>query len=184
MESQWETGAPADHVRITLRAVTPADDEFLLKVYGSTRADELAQVTWWDNAQKESFLRFQLDMQRRTYFERFPDAQYSIILYDGAPVGRIWIGRNAEEIRLLDIAILPAGRNNGIGATLLRQLKDEARQMGRALRHMVDKTNDGALRFYTRLDFRITEDAGTHVRMEWRPEAIEPAPTQPLTTSD
>ncbi len=164
-----------------MRAVTPADDNFLLKVYGSTRADELAQVMWWDDAQKETFLRFQLDMQRRTYFERFPAAQYSIILFDGAPVGRIWIGRTAAETRLLDIAILPAGRNAGIGATLLRQLKDEARQTGRVLRHMVDKTNEGALRFYTRLDFRITEDAGTHFRMEWQPE---PAPGQPLITRD
>jgi hypothetical protein len=32
--------------KITLRPVQESDNEFLLKVYGSTREQELAQVPW------------------------------------------------------------------------------------------------------------------------------------------
>ena len=44
--------------KITLRPVQDSDDEFLLKVYGSTREQELAQVPWTAE-QKQQFVRMQ-----------------------------------------------------------------------------------------------------------------------------
>src|SRR6266576_1590181 len=89
---------------LTLRPVTSADDKFLLSVYLSTRAEELGQVEWKEG-QKEAFVKWQFDLQRREYDTRFPDAEYYMILIDDCPAGRIWIGRDAEQIRLLDIAL-------------------------------------------------------------------------------
>jgi hypothetical protein len=83
---------------LTLRRVTPDDDDFLLSVYDSTRAAELDQVQWAEG-QREAFLKWQFDLQRAEYKTRFPDAQYDVIVIDGTPAGRMWIGRTAEEIR-------------------------------------------------------------------------------------
>ena len=47
----------------------PDDDPFLLEVYGSTRADELGQVEWAEG-QKQIFVRWQFDLQRREYDAR------------------------------------------------------------------------------------------------------------------
>jgi len=158
---------------LELRPVTPEDDEFLLAVYFSTRAEELAQVEW-PAGQKEVFVRWQFETQRREYEARFPDAEYSVVLIDGRPAGRVWVGRDAEQIRLLDIALLPEFQNRGAGTRLLRRLMDEARREGKALRHMVFVLNNEAHRFYERLGFTVIEDFdGAYKHMEWRAEDSE-----------
>jgi GNAT superfamily N-acetyltransferase len=152
---------------LTLRRVTLDDDEFLLSIYDSTRAEELDQAQWAEG-QREAFLKWQFDLQRREYDARFPDAQYDVILIDGEPAGRIWIGRTDEEIRLLDIAILPAFQNRGAGTILLRRLIDEAKTTGKRLRHMVFVLNNDAHRFYERLGFVEIEDMGGYKHMEFK----------------
>ncbi len=155
---------------LALRPVTPADEDFLLAVYFSTRADELAQVEWAEG-QEEAFVRWQFETQRREYEARFPDAEYSVVVIDGRPAGRVWVGRDAEQIRLLDIALLPEFQNRGAGTLLLRRLMDVARREGKALRHMVFVLNNDAHRFYERLGFVVIEDFdGAYKHMEWRPE--------------
>jgi len=154
---------------LKLRPVTEADENFLLSVYAGTRAEELAQAEW-QPGQREVFLKWQFDLQRREYDVRFPDAEYKVILIDDQPAGRIWIGRDAEQIRLLDIALLSQFQNRGAGTLLLRQLIDESKESGKVLRHMVFVLNNEAHRFYERLGFVIIEDFGAYKHMEWKSE--------------
>ena len=154
---------------VTLRPAGPDDYEELVRVYASTRADELAQVTWWDDAQKLAFCRMQYDSQKKEYDSRFPDAQYDVILLEGRTAGRLWVGRDGGEMRLLDIAVLPWARGQGVGTALVESLIAEARATGRRLRHMVYFTNEGALRLYERLGFVVFEKVGdAYFHMEWR----------------
>jgi GNAT superfamily N-acetyltransferase len=154
---------------LTLRRVTNADEEFLLSVYASTRAEELAQAEWQEG-QQDAFVKWQFDLQRREYDARFPDAEYNLILIDNNPAGRIWIGRDAEQIRLLDIALLPEFQNRGAGTLLVRRLIDESTRAGKPLRHMVFVLNNDAHRFYERLGFTIIDDLGAYKHMEFRPK--------------
>src|SRR5690349_7448310 len=121
---------------VELRPVSESDNEFLVSVYASMRADELAQVEW-NEGQKEMFIRWQFSLQRREYDTRFPDADYRVIVIDHQPAGRVWVGADKEQIRLLDIAILPEFQNRGVGTGLLQRLKARAKHEGKALRHMV-----------------------------------------------
>jgi GNAT superfamily N-acetyltransferase len=161
--------ALASGATLKLRPVTLEDDPFLLSVYASTRADELAQVEW-EPGQQEAFVKWQFDMQRREYDARFPDAEYDVIEIGGQPAGRLWIGRKDNEIRLLDIALLPDFQNLSAGTVLLTGLIDEARSTKKRLRHMVFVLNDNADRFYERLGFVVIEDLGGYKHMEWRGE--------------
>src|SRR5712664_2083591 len=165
-ESETQLRLPSG-AALRLRRVTPADEEFLLSVYDSTRAEELAQVQWQEG-QKEAFVKWQCELQRREYDARYPDAEYNLILIDDSPAGRIWIGRDAEQIRLLDIALLPEFQNRGTGKVLLRRLIDEAQSTHKPLRHMVFVLNNDAHRFYERLGFVIIEDLGAYKHMEWK----------------
>lgn len=155
---------------VDLRPVAESDNDFLLTVYGSTREDELAQTDWTVD-QKKVFLRWQLDLQRREYESRFPDGEYRVILVDQQPAGRIWVGADEQQIRLLDIALLPEFQNRGVGTTLLQRLMARANNEGKALRHMVFVLNNNADRFYLRLGFKKIEDFGAYKHMEWRPTA-------------
>src|SRR6266550_2085169 len=136
--------------KLTLCPATNDDEASLLSVYGSTRNRELSQVEWQEG-QREAFLKWQFEMQRREYDARFPDAEYNVVLIDDQPAGRIWIGRGEDEIRLLDIALLPDFQQRGAGTVLLRRLIDEAAVANKPLRHMVFVLNDDAHRFYERL---------------------------------
>jgi GNAT superfamily N-acetyltransferase len=156
-----------DGAKMRLRSVAAHDQEFLLAVYASTRAEELAQVQW-EAGQQEAFVKWQFEMQRREYDARFPDAQYDVILIDDLPAGRIWIGRDSEQIRLMDIALLPQFQNRGAGTLLIRDLIEEARITNKHLRHMVFVLNNNADRFYERLGFVVIEDLGGYKHMEWK----------------
>jgi GNAT superfamily N-acetyltransferase len=164
-----ESASPVIGSSVSVRPVTPDDDEFLLAVYNSTRADELAQVQW-EPGQREMFVRWQFDLQRKEYDTRYPDARYEVVLVDNQPAGRIWIGEDETQIRLLDIGLLEEFQNRGVGTILLKQLIGEAAAKNKLLRHMVFVLNNDAHRFYERLGFVVIEDMGGYKHMEWRGE--------------
>ena len=161
-------------INVSLRPVTAGDKEFLISVYGGTRAPELAQVQW-EEGQKDAFIRWQFEMQQKEYHARFPDARYDVILVDGVPAGRIWVGTDDKQIRLLDIAVMAQFQNRGVGTILLRRLMDEATEANKPLRHMVFVLNDNAHRFYERLGFSVIEDLGGYKHMEWVPGQTQTA---------
>jgi ribosomal protein S18 acetylase RimI-like enzyme len=147
-----------------------ADDEgFLFEVYASTRTEELAPLPW-DDAQKDSFLRQQFAAQHEYYREQFPDADFLVIVREKRPVGRLYVHRRQDEIRLVDVALLPQHRNEGIGSFLVEELLDEAARADKPVRIHVEKTNP-ALRLYERLGFTAIADRGVYALMEWRPSS-------------
>jgi GNAT superfamily N-acetyltransferase len=150
---------------ITLRPVSGADEEFLFSVYVSTRAEEMERVDW-TSAQKEAFLRMQFRAQDRSYRESYAGAEFSIILRDDQPIGRLYIQRRTEEIRIMDIALLPSHQKVGIGSSLLTQILDEAAQNHLPVTIHVERFNP-ALTLYERLGFRFVEDRGVHYFMKW-----------------
>lgn len=154
--------------RVTWRPVVPDDDALLLRLYTQTRAAELASVPWSDD-QKAAFVRQQFEAQRADYRSRFPASEHFVLCELGEPVGRVWIDRRSDEIRLLDIIVDERRQGRGIGRAVLESLIDEATSAGAALRHSVLTANEGALRFYRRLGFVEIDDLEMYVLMEWRP---------------
>ncbi len=152
----------------TLRPITAEDRELLLEIYASTRAQEMAVVPWSEQ-QKGDFLRFQFDAQHKYYQEHFPRAAFDLILKDGEPIGRLYVDRRDDEIRLIDIALLPEHRGSGLGGAIMRAVLAEGRESGRLVRIHVEHNNP-AMRLYRRLGFEKIEEQGVYHLMEWRPE--------------
>lgn len=156
---------PSSNPSVTLRPVADGDEPFLHEVYASTRREEVAPLPW-SAEQKEAFLRMQSEAQHKYYLEQFSEAEMLVVLVDGEPAGRLYVDRREEEIRLVDIALLPAYRGGGIGGSLLRGLLREAREAGKPVRIHVEKQNP-ALRLYERLGFQRIGDRGVYWLMEW-----------------
>ena len=161
---------------VSLRPIRPDDEAFLYEVYASTRLDELAVVDW-DEAQKAAFLHMQFAAQHTYYQEHYVGADFLVILVDDHPAGRLYVARWDEEMCLMDIALLPAYRNAGIGSALLHALMAEAAQAGKPVRIHVEKQNP-ALRLYTRLGFRPIADRGVYWFLEWSPTPSPPGRAQ------
>lgn len=151
----------------TLRPITDDDLDFLSSVYASTRKEELAPVPWTDE-QKRTFLQMQFNAQHQYYQDEYPDGDYSIIVHNGTDAGRLYVDRRVDEIRLIDIALLPAFRGLGMGRTLLQALIQEGTERGLPIRLHVEPNNP-ARRLYERLGFQFVEDRGVYAFMEWRP---------------
>jgi ribosomal protein S18 acetylase RimI-like enzyme len=151
----------------SMRPVRPEDEGFLLKLYRSTRQDEIA--TWgWDEVQQDAFLRMQFAAQRRWYEAAYPQAEHQLILQEGEAVGRILVLRETAAIQLIDIALLPQYRNRGVGTALLGELIEESSKSGIPLRLHVQRSNQQAIRLYRRLGFSAIEQDEVYCRMERR----------------
>jgi GNAT superfamily N-acetyltransferase len=154
-------------MKVTLQSSRPSDDEFLLNIYASTRTDEMKLVDWTE-AQKIAFLRMQFQAQSRYYVENYPGAAFQLILLDGVPVGRLYIHRRQDEIRIMDIALLPEHRRRGIGTFLLNQILEEAKSNSVPVTIHVEQFNP-AMQLYERLGFYMKEDRGVYRLLEWSP---------------
>lgn len=143
------------------------DEAFLRRLYAEVRAPEIA-LTGWDAASADAFLRMQFDAQHAHYQQHYPGARFDIVEHDGVPVGRLYVARGAHEIRVIDISLLAAWRGQGIGATLLGALLDEARLDGRSVTIHVEQHNP-ALSLYARLGFTHIDTNGLYLLMAWRP---------------
>ncbi len=157
---------------ISFRPIQDDDQEFLLRVYVGTRAEELALAPWSDE-QKEQFVRMQFALQHQHYQEHYADARFDIILLDEHPIGRLYVDRRTDEIRIIDIALLPEHQGQGIGGRIISDLLAEADEAGKPVTIHVLQRNR-AVGLYDRLGFEKIGETGIHDLMEWRPGARVP----------
>lgn len=168
---------------IHLRAVTEADLPFLQQVYASTRAEELA-MTDWDAAQKSSFVAMQFEAQHRYYAENYAGAEWRVIEVDAQPAGRLYLHPRADELRIMEITLLPEFRGRGVGNRLLADVLARGQSSGRRVTIHVERFNP-ALRLYERLGFRLIEDKGVYLFLGWNPatRAVSAAQEQEIGMS-
>jgi ribosomal protein S18 acetylase RimI-like enzyme len=152
---------------VVLRPAAEADEALLRAVYASTRAEELAR-TPWDDEQKAAFLGMQFEAQRAHYTTAYPGAAHDVVVVDGEDAGRLYVDRAPDEIRVVDIALLPPFRGRGVGSGLLGGILAEGRETGRRVTIYVEHQNP-ARRLYDRLGFVEVEDVGVYLKMEWTP---------------
>ncbi|HEY0156894.1 MAG TPA: GNAT family N-acetyltransferase [Thermoanaerobaculia bacterium] len=152
--------------RISFRPETDDDAELLYRIYASTREQEMQMVPWTDE-QKEQFLRSQFAAQTVHYRTNYNGAEYSIILLDGQPVGRLYRHLSRDDLRIMDISIAPEHRGSGIGTLLLREILDDAAARGHSVSIHVERFNP-ALQLYERLGFRTIDESGVYYLLEWR----------------
>ncbi len=152
---------------ITFRAITERDMPFLERVYASTRQDELSVVPW-SKQQKSDFLAWQFQAQHTHYMTHYPDADFEIILKNGQPIGRLYQETWSNQIRIIDIALLPEHRGHGIGTRLLNDIQARADAKGLAVSIHVEHNNP-ALSLYQRLGFVKVSEKGVYWLMKWTP---------------
>jgi len=149
---------------VRLRPVVDADRETLYRCYASTRTEELSVVDWTDE-QKEQFLRMQFHAQSVHYEKFYPNASFQLILVDDEPAGRLYVDRWPNEIRIVDITLLPSFRGRGVGGELLQALIDESITAGKSLSIHVEKQNR-AMAMYRRLGFEAVGEVGVYDLMQ------------------
>lgn len=150
---------------VSFRPIRPKRDlEFLSRVYKSTRLEELA-LSGWTPEEIDAFLQSQFETQHKYYIQSWPDAEYLVILLGKLRIGRLYKEERQDEIRVIDIAILPMYRGRGIGTRIMLDIAKEAASRRKAVRIHVEKTNP-ARRLYQRLGFRRVGGSDVYDLME------------------
>ena len=152
---------------VRLRPVREADGGFCFELFCGSRApgEDLAAL---DAPLRERLMRQQFRGQDTSYRAHYPDARFEIVEHDGAPIGRIVTAHTPDAVLIVDIALIAAWRRQGIGASLVNGVLDEARALGLPVRLFVFANNAAALRFYLRLGFKQIESSAIGMRLEWR----------------
>jgi GNAT superfamily N-acetyltransferase len=144
-----------------LRAVVAKDWDFLLGLYATTRAAELELVRW-SAAEKAVFCEMQFRAQEAHYAGHYPEAVRCVVAVDGVPAGRLYWEVWEAEIRIIDLALMPEFCGRGIGTALLKELMLQRRKLSLHV-----ECFSRARGLYERLGFKIAEDKGVYLLMEW-----------------
>ncbi len=151
--------------KIKLRPIEKADQPFLAGLYASTR-DDINSLPLPDE-QKRVLCEGQFDLQHQHYTKFFADASFDMVLVNGVAAGRLYVDRTDEEIRVVDISLLPEFRNQGLGSRLMSQVIKEAARQGKPLRLRVHPQSS-MRRWYERLGFEKIADEELTWHMEKR----------------
>ncbi len=153
---------------VRARAPHDGDVDFLARLYASTRMD--LQSATADPAFVASLIAMQQRFQAAGYRQDFPDASYLVLEQPGAPCGRIVVDAGPASLRLVDIALLPEARGQGLGRHILRALQGCAARRGLPLTLAVHHANPNARRLYLALGFRCASHNDVSEQMIWNNE--------------
>lgn len=149
---------------IELRSEKMSDAAFLRSLYATTRIDVM--VSPLPEEQKQQFIDMQFNAQTQHFRTNYANTEFLIIEKNRRPIGRLYVDRGPEEIRVMDITIMPKFRKHGIGSQLLRDIQSEARTSRVAVTLHAEKLGNMA-EFYRRLGFEIVEEKEAHFFMKW-----------------
>ena len=158
---------------VTVRPATDADYDFMRRLYHSTRAEEMRHFPF-DDAQAAAFLDQQFAAQYEHYGIHYPTCERNIVENNRQPIGRLWLDEWRDQIRLVDIALLPEWRGSGVGSMLLRDVLGRGERIGKPVTIHVEAFNP-ALRLYQRLGFEQVDTNGVYLLMRWTPPQVNTA---------
>lgn len=162
---------------LALRPATERDLPFLRALYAESRAPELACLSWPDTAMR-AFCDSQFELQHRHYVAHYVPAAFLIVLHEYRPVGRLYLHGTPREIRIVDLLLAASARGHGMGSALLRWAQAAAHAAGVPLLSLhVARCNESACRLYRRLGFADEGAQGEYLRMAWRPQPRDMAPS-------
>ena len=159
---------PTSHREVSLRDATKADDDVLFSLFAVSRADLLLAIAGLDDQQREYLMRLQFQAQQDQYRSLYPNARQDLVVMQGDDIGQIRVAALDDELRLVDLCLLPEYRNHGIGSALLWDLLDEAANANKRVILHVSQGNPAA-RLYKRHGFSHAGEQGIYWRMEWVP---------------
>ena len=162
---------------VSLLRETAEDYGFLANLYISVRWEELTP-TGWPDAIKIEFLNSQFALQVKHYTTYYHDAVLSLVMVGEQPVGRLYLYRGAQDLRIVDVSLVPQWRGRGLGTALLAAVQDEARPNGQSVSIHVEQDNP-ARSLYGRMGFHDVQLKGVYWLMEWRSDA--PSPSTPIS---
>ena len=157
----------------SLRPEVEADAGFRLALFRASRGPGWDQIPL-PPEMLTRIMEQQFSVQTQGYRAAYPDARLEIVEIDGAPAGRLATHRADDALHLIDIALTPERRGQGVGEAILRALMDEACGLSVPMTLHVALDNLAAQRLYHRLGFVALSADETHLALRWPAPPLSP----------
>jgi ribosomal protein S18 acetylase RimI-like enzyme len=152
-----------------MRPAEAGDLAFMQQLYSCTRSAEVRMGAC--DLTTETLLQGLQFKAQQTWFEtRYPNADMAVIMDRERSIGRLYVDYGPDELRILDICLLPDYRNRGIGLGLLRSLQAQGERLRLPVRINV-ALGSPAQRLLQRCGFEVLAVDGVYNTMEWFPPA-------------
>jgi GNAT superfamily N-acetyltransferase len=149
-----------------LRSDHEHDQEFIDTLYRSTREDLL--MLPMDPVFIDNLIRSQQQIHALGVQQNYPNAQTIILEYQRQALGRMVFEHAADDIRLIDIAVLPSAQRQGRARYMLLYLQQMAGTRQASLSLRVVKNNLKARSLYLSAGFQIVDEDEISEQMRWR----------------
>lgn len=152
---------------LSLRPTRASDNAFLESLHRHARED-LRGIDAEDD-----FIEALIDMQFRAqttgYGDKFPNAMYFIVENQGECIGRLVLDFGDNEVRVVDLAFIPAARGKGYGGKTLQAVQLVAGKVMAPVTLIVHCHNLPAKQLYLGLGFAVDAVQLPFERMVWYP---------------
>lgn len=153
-----------ESANVTFRPMEEKDLPLSFEIYASTRREEMS-ITGWPTKQIEEFLLSQAAAQNKHYKENYDRAVYEIIQLDGKDIGRLYVDEGRKELRIMELALLPEYRGQGIGRKIMEDLISKSEEKGLYSTLHVEENNP-ARQLFQRMGFEFVEERGVYHYMK------------------
>ncbi len=155
---------------IEMRPAEAADQAFLEQLHASTRGADQRMVAC-DSRTEAMLMALQLRARQSQLHALYPYGDLAIIVERERPIGALHVNYGSDELRILDISLLPECRNRGIGLGLLRSLQAQGVRMRVPVRVDV-LPGSRTQRLLQRCGFTQSCGNGLYHVMEWQPPLL------------
>jgi ribosomal protein S18 acetylase RimI-like enzyme len=164
---------PPNH-RVNLRPASTDDIEFMVQLFLLLA---LQRNPTGEGVNREAIVQGTMAATREQVQGKLKDSTTYVIEFDGQRVGRLRVVRNAEQIEIAGIQVLPDYQGRGIGTAVITSLKHEGMTKALPVVLQVEKDNPDAKRLYLRLGFEQYGETPDTLRMSVRNSRQRERPT-------
>lgn len=147
-----------------MRPAVGDDFAFLVELFYAVRGPDFEQL---DQVVARQMLDMQFQAQVSSYRTTYPGAVHTIFeLLDGTPIGRMIHDEGPSVLHIIDIAVLPVYRCQGVGTSAVVALQQVAARRKSGVTLNVARDNP-ARSLYQRLGFTENGDDEVYDFMQW-----------------
>jgi ribosomal protein S18 acetylase RimI-like enzyme len=138
-----------------------------MELFGKIKNSEL-HLNAWPEQVTQQIIAMQFKAFEQSVINIFPENIDYLITYNEKKAGRLQLNKDNQEIRIINISLLAAFRNIGIGSSILQDIIKEANLKNKSTVLEVDKMNP-AVNLYFRFGFKIFDENELKYTMKYNP---------------
>jgi hypothetical protein len=138
---------------VQLKKKEKDDSEFLFRLFEELKIAEL-NIASWPELMKNQLVAMQYNAFEKMIKNEYPNSEDYLVVFNFQKAGRLQLNDDNEVLKILNISLLPAFQNLGIGSKIIKDIIINAGVKNKLVYLEVDKANP-VFSLYKKLGFTV-----------------------------